>query len=285
MDIEEKFLPSSIYPIFIAICTIFSLLLFKEKFEEKVLAIGTLSGSIIGFLYLLVVTLKKKLVVLKKPLINENTRMMMTQLPPKIASGFLTGMNQFVDQFFAAQLVVGSISAINYGIKIPSLILSLSMIATGNVLLPHFAKKINENKVLAFKELFKIIKVLFLVGLLITTFIFIFSKDIIALLFERNEFDSEDTLIVATIQQIILVYVPFYLCGNLLGKFLTSINKNSFMAWVSLYNLVANIVFNIIFVKYYGVFGLAISTSLVITVSSFIYLYFTYKQYRKLRLE
>ena len=133
-----------------------------------VLAIGTLTGSVFGFLFLLGFALRNKLIFLSNPLLNENTRMMIDQLPPKIASGFLTGMNQFVDQFFAAQLAVGSISAINYGIKIPSLILTLSMIATGTVLLPYFSKKITEDKLQAFKDLFKILKVIFIIGLIVT---------------------------------------------------------------------------------------------------------------------
>ncbi|MDF0708337.1 murein biosynthesis integral membrane protein MurJ [Flagellimonas okinawensis] len=281
LDIDNKFLASAIYPVFIAVCTIIFLVYFKESFGEMVLALGTLTGSVVGFIFLLAVTLKSKLIILSNPLVNENTRMMINQLPPKITSGFLTGMNQFVDQFFAAQLAVGSISAINYGIKIPSFILTLSMIATGTVLLPYFSKKITENRLQAFKDLFKILKVIFGLGLVVTAVIFIFSSDIIRFLFERNEFTSDDTYTVSLIQQIILVYVPFYLCGNLLGKFLTSINKNRFMAWVSLYNLIANIAFNIIFMKLYGVYGLAISTSLVITISSFIYLFFTYKQYKR----
>ena len=283
LDIDTKFLPSTIYPVFITITTILCLIFFMDLFGDNVLAVGTLSGSAIGFVFLLIAAVRSRLVLLGKPLINENTIMMMKQLPPKVASGLLTGMNQFIDQFFAAQLVAGSISAINYGIKIPSFLLTLSMIATGTVLLPHFSKKINENKLQAFRELFKILKALFVIGLLVVSIIFIFSSDIIAYLFERNEFTSENTKVVALIQQIILVYVPFYLCGNLIGKFLTSINKNSFMAWVSLYNLFANIVFNIIFMRMYGIYGLAISTSLVITVSSFIYFFYTYKQYKKLR--
>lgn len=285
LDIETKFLPSAIYPVFIAICTITFLVFFKEYFGEMVLAFGTLTGSAVGFVFLMVFALTNKLILLSNPLINENTRMMIDQLPPKIASGFLTGMNQFVDQIFAAQLAVGSISAINYGIKIPSFILTLSMIATGTVLLPYFSKRIMENRLRAFKDLFKILKVIFVIGLITTSTIFIFSFDIIKFLFERNEFTSDDTYIVSLIQQIILVYVPFYLCGNLLGKFLTSINKNRFMAWVSLYNLIANIIFNFIFMKIYGVYGLAISTSLTITISSFIYLYYTYKQYKMIAIK
>lgn len=283
LEIDDKFFHTSIQPIFAAVTVIISLLFFQEFFGEFVLAISTLIGSFLSLTYLTIAAIRYKVIKISKPKLNEATREMMVQLPAKISSGFLTGLNKFVDQFFSAQLAVGSISALNYGIKIPSLILTISMIVIGNVMLPHFSKKLLENRLLAFKELFKILKILFIAGLILNGLIYIFSVDIISLLFERNEFTAADTQIVSRIQQIIIIYVPFYLCGNLLGKFLTSINRNSFMAWVSLYNLIANIVLNIIFVKFYGVYGLAMSTTIVISISSFIYFFYVIKQYRLTR--
>lgn len=280
LEIDDKFFHTSIQPIFSAAVVIVSLLFFKEVLGDFVLAISTLIGSFLSTTYLLLMAFKFNVLKLARPRLNESIREMVAQLPAKVSSGFLTGLNKFVDQFFAAQLAVGSISAINYGIKIPSLILTISMIVIGNVMLPHFSKKLLENRVKAFKELFKILKILFIAGLVLNGLIYIFSVDIIGLLFERNEFTAEDTQIVSRIQQIIIIYVPFYLCGNLLGKFLTSINRNSFMAWVSLYNLIANVVLNFIFVKFYGVYGLAMSTTIVISVSSFIYFFYVIKQYR-----
>lgn len=209
---------------------------------------------------------------------------MLKQLPPKISSGFLTGMNDFVDQYFAAQLVVGSIAAISYGVKIPSFLLSFSIIALGNVLLPYFSKKVAENVLETYKELFKILKIIFFSGLLITFLIYLFSYEIIEFLFEKKQFTSKDTLIVSKIQRIILIYIPFYLCGNVLVKFLTSINKNKFMAWQSFYKLFANIILNYILIKKYGLYGLAMSTTIVIILNTFIYLFYTYKQYEQEKL-
>lgn len=283
LEIEDRFFHTSIQPIFTASTVIFSLLFLHEYLGDYVLAISTLMGSFLSLIYLMITAFQFKVIKIGRPKLNEATREMMVQLPAKISSGFLTGLNKFVDQFFSAQLAVGSISALNYGIKIPSLILTISMIVIGNVMLPHFSKKLLENRLQAFKELFKILKILFLAGLVLNGLIYVYSVDIISLLFERNEFTAEDTKIVARIQQIIIIYVPFYLCGNLLGKFLTSINRNSFMAWVSLYNLIANVVLNIIFVRYYGVYGLAMSTTIVISVSSFIYFFYVIKQYRLTR--
>ena len=155
--------------------------------------------------------------------------------------------------------------------------------ALGNVLLPHFSRLVNEDLKKAYQYLFRILKMVFF-GILVITIIGIFLSDwIVELWLERDQFTHEDTLKVSAIQQILLINVPFYLCTLIMVKFLTSINKNSFMAWTSLANLVINIILNIILIKYYGVYGLAFSTSLVLIISSCFYFGFTYKQYKKLK--
>ncbi|WP_289039727.1 lipid II flippase MurJ [uncultured Zobellia sp.] len=284
LEIDNKFIISSLTPIFASITTIICLVFFKEELRERVLAIGILSGSILGFLFLTGYSYSSKNLTLKHPVINSNIRVMIKQLPPKITSGFLTGINPFVDQFFAAQLVVGSVSAINYGIKIPQFIVGILILAIGNVLLPHFSKLTVENIEKAYQQLFKVLKLIFGSTLVVVVIGIYFSDEIVSFLFERNEFEAEDTLLVADLQRIVLIYVPFYLTTLVLVKFLTSINKNSFMAWVSLWNLILNIILNSILIKTIGIYGLVLSTTMVYIVSSLFYLGFTLKEFKKLKL-
>ena len=205
---------------------------------------------------------------------------MIKQLPPKISSGFLSGMNSFVDQFFAAQLAIGSITAINYGIKIPAFIISILILALGNVLLPYFSRLINTDLAKAYKQLFNILKTIFISSLILIVISIFFSDNIISILFERNEFTSDDTIIVSNIQKIALIYIPFYLCTLVLVRFLTSINKNKFMAWVSFFGLVTNIVLNIILIKHFEVYGLIMATTIIYILISIFYVNFTLKQYK-----
>lgn len=280
LDMANRFLYATIFPVTSAITVIIFLLFFKEELGDTVLAKGALTGALLEFIFILFVSLKYKDLIIDKPALNKNIRFMIKQLPPKVSSGFLTGLNNFVDQFFAAQLAVGSITAINYGIKIPAFMVSILILALGNVLLPHFSRLINDDIGKAYKQLFHILKIVFLGAAVVTIGAFIFSNDIISLLFERNEFTADDTVIVGRVQRIIFVYVPFYLCTLILVKFLTSINKNKFMAWTSLLNLILNVVLNIILVKKYDLYGLAMSTTIVYIISSFVYFTFTYKQYK-----
>lgn len=282
LDIKSKFFLTSIAPVFTSITTLFFLFFFKEELGNKVLAIGLLSGAILSFLYLLTLALRYKVLHFSKPKINKNIKLMLRQLFPKVTSGLLTGINPFVDKIFAAQLVAGSVIALSYGNKIPAFGVTIAMVALGKVLLPHFSKIVISDLKLAYYELFKILKIVFFVALASVIVLILFSENIIHTLFERGNFTSDNTQVVTRIQQLLLLHVPFYLCIRVLVKFLTSINKNSFMAWVSFVNLVVNLIMNIILVKTMGVYGLALSTTIVLVVSSSIYFGYTYKQYKKL---
>jgi putative peptidoglycan lipid II flippase len=279
LNIDNEFKYSSIHPILTSISMLICLFFFKGQLQDKVLAVGMLIGCISEFIFLLLVCFKRKIIALNKPdFSSENSKLMFKEFPARISSSFLTGLIPVTDQFFAAQLIIGSVAALNYGLKIPALISTLFIIALGNVLLPYFSKLVIDNKTEAFNKLFQILKILF-VGLLGVSVILIFSSDfIIDLAFERNAFKAEDTVVVSRIQQMFLIGIPFTICGNIIVRFLTSINKNRFMAYVSLLTVILNIVLDFIFMEYFGIIGIALCTAILQILRSIIYLLFTIKQ-------
>jgi putative peptidoglycan lipid II flippase len=282
LEISNRFFLRSLSTLFPLVTMIFFLLFLKETLGSMVLAYGTLVGNALGLLFFLIVTLKYNILSISRPRLNANTKFMLQQLPPKIFSSFFSAMNNYVDQFFAAALIIGSISALNYGVRLPAFAISIAITALGSVLLPHFSKLVNEDLNTAYKHLFKILKWVFGISVIVVIIGFFLSDYIIQLVFERGAFTHDDTLKVSLIQKITLIYMPFYLSTLIIVKFLTSINKNKFMAWISLFNLFTNIILNIILVKYFAVYGLALSTTLVLIISSCFYFGYTYKQYKLL---
>ena len=172
---------------------------------------------------------------------------------------------------------MGSIAAINYGVRIPSFAVSIMVLALGNVLLPYFSRLSIENLTNSYSNLYRILKWLFLASLGVTLILIFFSSHIIELVFERGEFDAQDTEVVSVIMQIALAYVPFYLCTLICVKFLTSINKNKFMAWTSMWNFGLNLVLNIILIRSMGLYGLVLSTTFVYIISFFVYLSYVHR--------
>lgn len=275
LTIDDEFRFTTINAIFTPISIIVCLLFFKEELGNVVLAIGMLIGSFLSFLLLLFVAIKRNIIHLEKPdFVSANIRMLFRQLPAKLSSSLMAGINPLVDQYFSAQLVIGSIAALNYGIKIPSFAISIVGAALGNVLLPYFSKHAIDNRVEAFKKLQMILKYVTIGSIVVLLILFLLSTPIITLLFERNAFTSSDTMIVSRIQQMYLLQIPSFVTGVIMIKFLTSINKNNFMVFTAVLTLMMNVVLNYIFIKIMGVYGLALSTSIVsITNSILLYIY------------
>lgn len=281
LEIENKYFNSQITDFISPAVMILAILLFRENLGDRVLAFGFLIGSLLSTLYLFYIGTKHKVIHLGRPRLSEQSRIMIQQFPAKTISGIFTGINPFVDQYFAAQLAVGSIAALNYGTKIPAFGIGILMISLNRVLLPYYSKLVLKDLKTAFERLFKSLKIVFLISLLGTGIIFIFSEWIISVLFERGAFGPENTEIVAYIQQITLVYVPFTLAARLIVNFLTVINENKFMAWAASWNFILNLVLNILLVKKYGVYGLALSTTIVYSLKAIIYYYYARRVYKR----
>jgi putative peptidoglycan lipid II flippase len=264
------------------VCLVF----FKDVLGEAVLAIGMLLGSIAQFSLLLLVALRNKWIHFGRPdFLNTNIIMMIHQVPAKISSSLLVGVNPLVDQFFSAKLVIGSITALNYGIKIPAFIIGIITIALGNVLFPYFSKSALENRKETFKKLNQILKYIIIGGSLLVLIICLISTPIISLLFERDAFTGSDTIKVSKIQQMYALQIPSYICAIIMVRFLTSINRNNFMVLASLISLVLNIILNYILIQKLEVFGLALATSLVAIVNSIVlYLYICFINKRENKL-
>lgn len=286
LKINDEFTFSSFSGIFVAASIIVCILLFKNELGDMLLSIGTLVGSILECLYLVAISIKYRVIKLSLPdFKNKNARNLFKQMPAKISSSLLTGMNSVVDQFFAAQLVIGSIAAMNYGLKMPAFLIGILVISLNSVLLPQFSKMVLDNKENAFKFYYKIIKFLFLGASFFAIIGIFLSNFLVELFFQRNEFTAEDTAIVSKIQQIYLVYTPFAICGMVTVNMLTSLNKNNVMAYASLIAVILNFIGDYILFKHFGVFGIALCTTIVVILKNIFLLYFTVKVHDKYKLE
>ena len=275
LQVDKEYLHSTISGVFMSIATIVSLTFFREELEEKVLVIGILVGSFLGLLYLIIVSIKRGVIKIGKPNFSDsNIKQLIKQVPVKISSALINSLNPVVDQFFSAQLIIGSIAALNYGLKIPMLVVGLIGTALGNVLLPYFSDFAASNMKKAYLELNKILKYNLLICTIIALILYFLSEFVVSLVFERREFTADDTQIVYRVQEMYLIQVPFYVSGLIMNRFLTSINRNSFLVTTSVISLFLNVVLNYVLIEIMGVYGLALSTSLVSLVNTvIIYLY------------
>jgi putative peptidoglycan lipid II flippase len=90
---------------------------------------------------------------------------------------------------------------------------------------------------------------------------------LIRVVFQRGAFTAADTRVVGHVQAFLSLQIPFYILGQLGVRLVSALKKNSVLMVVAGVNLTVNVILNLILMRYAGVAGIALSTSLVYLVS------------------
>lgn len=189
----------------------------------------------------------------------------------------------FADQAMAAMLGPGSVSALNYGKRIISVPLSLSAIALGTAIIPFFSSMVAKQDWPAIRHTLKrLYFLIFMVSVPGTLILIKFSAPVVSLLYQRGSFSVSDTLQVASIQSLYALQIPFYIAGIVVLRLLSSMQANKIFLIGNMINLVVCVSLNVIFMKWLGIAGIALSTSCVY-LTSFIYLHFSWQRISRAR--
>jgi putative peptidoglycan lipid II flippase len=115
--------------------------------------------------------------------------------------------------------------------------------------------------------------VILLASVPLTLIVFALSEPIVSLLFERGAFTKADTHLSGQVQALFVLQVPFYMLGILIVRLISSLQANHVLMWGAAINLFLNIFLNYLFMQWFGVSGIALSTSVVYFIS-FCYLFY-----------
>ena len=260
-------------PIIVPVSSIIVLFVWRSAFGIHALVIGTIVGFLLELL-LLGWGLKryKNPLILRWPSNSPALRQVIGQYWPMVAGMAILSGATFVDAAMAAALDPGSVAALNYGSKIVVGILGIGVGSLGIVVLPLFSKLVSVGDWTTLRSSLKTYSLLILlVTIPVTLLLFVFSEPLVRLIFERGKFDETDTQLVGQIQAVYGLQIPFYVLGGLFSRFLCSITANHILMFGSFLNFLLNIVLNYIFMQYWGIVGIALSTVCVsISACSFL---------------
>jgi len=118
---------------------------------------------------------------------------------PILASSVVVQLNVVIDRLLASKLPEGSIAALNFANRLNGFILGSFVFAFVTVIFPSLSQKAAAGDLENFKNLFfKGIKTVFFITCPAIVAILILKVPMIRLLFERGAFDAQDTMITAT---------------------------------------------------------------------------------------
>ncbi|MBL0170015.1 MAG: polysaccharide biosynthesis C-terminal domain-containing protein [Gemmatimonadaceae bacterium] len=190
------------------------------------------------------------------------------QYAPAVAGAVLMSATSVVDQTMATWLPPGSVSALGFGTKLSAVMMSVGAIALSTTLLPHLSELVAREDWPAIRLLERRVARLILGTTIPVTIVLIAAADpIVRLLFQRGAFTAAETATVATVQSAYLLQLPVHLLGILYVRLISALQANRLLSIGSAVNLAVNIALNVVFMRWFGVAGIALSTAGVYALS------------------
>jgi putative peptidoglycan lipid II flippase len=214
---------------------------------------------------------------------NPNLKEVAGQYAPMIAGAFLMCSTDLVDQSMAAMLPSGSVAALSYGNRIILLPITIATTALSTAVIPYFSKMVARDDWAGVRQAMKhYMGLIFLVTIPITGLIMLFSEPIVQMLLQRGSFTAKSTQVVAQIQACFALQIPFYIASILLVRLTSAMRNNQVLMWGSAGNLIVNISLNYLFMQWFGVAGIALSTSCVYLFSFLFLLFFAIRNLKEI---
>lgn len=181
---------------------------------------------------------------------------------PMLIGASFSHINIAVDRIMASFLPEGSISALSYADKLNSIPIQMFILGVGSAILPFFSQQVAEDNMDDLKKAFSLlIRVSAFILLPLTMEIAIIGRPLIELFFQRGAFDAHSTLNVSRAWTAYAVGLVFFAIGVFIARMFSALQNTKVLMYASLQNLILNIVFNLIFMRFWGHVGIALSTS------------------------
>ena len=187
-------------------------------------------------------------------------------------SGLVGSGGLLVDQMMAAMLPAGSVATLAYAGRFVAVPMSLLSGAISTAVTPYFCSMVADHD---WGECRRSILIWggasAGVGILCALLLITGGKALISLMLQHGAFGAADTSAVSEVLAMYAIQIPFFACSRVFYRALIAMRRTDLVFYCGLLNLVLDIVLNLILMKYFGVAGIALATSLW-TMSTLVFL-------------
>src|SRR5260370_11212400 len=146
-----------------------------------------------------------------------------------------------VDQMFASALSAGSISALNYSLKLVSVFTGVIFVSVGRAALPYLSRQASTNDMKAFKETLRFY--LWIVGIgttVLAALTLLLAHPLVRILFQRGAFTAADTNHTAiTLVGFVVGLTPMAI-SFILARAFVALRKNRLLLITATFSMISN---------------------------------------------
>ena len=233
----------------------------------RAMAIGTIIGgsvqAIFQWPFVYKTGWKTGLASLKKAFTNPGTRKVMALLAPTIVGIAAYQLNDTVSTALAKRVGPGIASSLQYSIRLQELILGIFAVSIGTVILPDLSGYANKKDWTQFNSmLLQAIKIMTLISIPITAYSLISGRELISLLYKRNQFDDNSVAMTLGIFRFHIAGLLFIALNRIMAPAFYAQKKPKLPTIAGLINFCSNILLVFILSKPMGGNGIALALSL-----------------------
>ncbi len=233
----------------------------------RAMAIGTLFGgsvqAVFQWPFVRKTGWKTGLTSLKKAFTNPGTRKVMGLLAPTIVGIAAYQLNDTVSTALAKHVGPGIASSLQYSIRLQELILGIFAVSIGTVILPDLSGFANKKDWAQFNTmLLQAIKIMTLISIPITAYSLISGRELISLLYKRNQFDDNSVAMTLGIFRFHIAGLLFIALNRIMAPAFYAQKKPKLPTIAGLINFGSNILLVFILSKPMGGNGIALALSL-----------------------
>jgi len=203
---------------------------------------------------------------------DDATREVGRQYGPVLLSGVLASGGLLVDQAMAAMLAAGSVSALVYANRFVSVLLAVSAGAVSTAIVPYLSRMIAHRDWPACRQTLRTWTALTaLISIPVAAVLVGEAHGLVRFALQRGAFGPSDTAVVARVLAMYALQIPFFVTSRVFYRFLVAMRRTDLVLYCGTLNLGLDVVLNLALMRWMGVAGIALATSLW-TVSTFLFL-------------
>ncbi|MCM8830347.1 MAG: murein biosynthesis integral membrane protein MurJ [Candidatus Omnitrophica bacterium] len=271
LNAYKDFFVPSLSPVvldFFWIAALFLILPFLPDIPERqifVLCVGVLLGGLGQFLFTLIPVIKKGYDVrFNLNFSHPAVRRMRVLLAPMVIGVAVTPINLLVDNTLANTLYEGAVSGLWYSTRIFQLPLGVFAISISTAVLPWFSENISSKNHQEFvRHLVFATRMLVFLLLPFTFGMIILKKELVTFLFARGMFTTKSVGLVASPLAFYSLGLLGYGGASVWGRAFYACKDTTTPVKVGICSIFVNFIMDIIFMRFMGHNGIALSTSIV----------------------
>jgi putative peptidoglycan lipid II flippase len=205
---------------------------------------------------------------------NEATREVSRQYGPVLLSSVVASGGLLVDQAMAAMLPAGSVSALVFANRFVSVAVTLMAGAVSSAVVPYFSSMIADRDWQGCRRTLRTwSRIMAVVSLPIAGLLIVGAQPLVRLTLQHGAFEAKDTAVVASVLAMYAIQIPFFVVSRVFYRFVVAMRRTDLVLWCGSLNLVLDVLLNLLLMRWFGVAGIALATSLW-TVSTLGFLWY-----------